>query len=182
MRYDMTSMYTLLHLMENIMFWCELNHQAVAQAPAAAGGMTFCNINVGPGAAVDGEIATCTEAIKTNRICIPAKEMNAGDYTVLRLLTIGIQAIVIPGGAEIPIAATFQSQSVRFMIYDDVPLAPPANIPLTSGIITRLADKLVGYTGTKGDFVRGFVRAASMVNGQIQIQFDAPPGAHRRRR
>lgn len=165
-QYGLEGFFFVLFVLADYKFVLEHNAVEVAIQPAPEGAITTINL-AAEGDALELALQAAEDAIATNRICFNRIHLTRVHWNVLRAATLGpvtFQGDNLNGYVGHHLA----TRLIRFAIYDvGVIAAVPVEVP-TSEQIFAAAFHFARLLHAEQCLVRGWVRAQTVVNGQIR--------------
>lgn len=173
-RFDLTTMFTIGHLMTHTLFTAEENGWQIQRTQLPAGNLVVCNTDVDQ-QNVRAQINIALEAISSSRVCIYGRNLTQDDWQVLRAT--GLPTFRRPANANVvPLIQTFDCPGIKFMIYNDQETVIPAPAAITALRFRHSLQRLAVLLRAETCYVKGYVRAGTMWCGRVCEQWSHEQG------
>lgn len=164
--YDISGLFTLMAIIEDSLVVANTLGIKLYQAPPVQNGIVYINVNQ-----MGEKGMTVQDAIWNRYFFFRRRYLSTQDLALLAALTIGVHALAPLDDGIRPIGSTFNSEGLRFVIWDDEFNEAPEIYPnLTAISVSSSAQCLASMMGEQTAYVRGFTRAATLLNGAISVE------------
>lgn len=164
--YDLSGMFTVLHLMIDYSIFIDKRNLNRVRGQFNADSVVTVNILAEGDAGQVAATATAS-AIEVGRIPIQRRLLTNSDLSVLYAISSGMQYIVVDAGAHPFLHRTFTWPRILWVLWDGNP-APLGNPAVVSTAELRAtAVKLAAWCDAYSDYVEGYVRAQTLINGKL---------------
>lgn len=164
--YDLMGMFTLVHLLIDYSIFIDKRGLNRVRGPIHADSVITINILAEGQDAQNAAIAT-VNAINIGRIPIQRRLLTSADISVLHAISAGIGTITVDAGNQPFIHNRIDWPRVNWVLWDSNPAALPVPAVVTTAQLRATASKLATWCDASSDYVEGYIRAQTIINGKL---------------
>lgn len=173
--YDPVGVFIIGHIIYDYMLFLEANDIPWVAQPAVEGHITNFNVATDE-AGANAQLVIAFESITRGRIPMRASLVPSAMWNVLWYICQGPAGLQVQAGARRFIHSYITTDPVRFVIWDNVAVVPPARQQLTAPTFLAGLRALAITLKAEYAYVRGYVRAQSMLTGVECVNPDSGEG------
>lgn len=164
--YDLSGMFTVLHLMIDYSIFIDKRNLNRVRGAFNADSVTTVNILAEGEHGQAAAVATAS-AIETGRIPIQRRLLTNADLSVLYAISSGMQYIGVDAGNHPFLHRRFTWPRILWVLWDANPAALGNPAVVTTAQLRATASKLALWCDAYGDYVEGYIRAQTLINGKL---------------
>lgn len=166
--HDMSSLFTIMAVIEDTLMSAELGEIQLQPSLPVPGNITYLNMRdaaVPP--AVGPERAFIAE-LQAGHVFLRFRDLQPADITLLGMISAGLPGFVVPELGPRPTGLYLLSRGLHFVIWDDQAIVPPPQVVNLRAVdVAASANRICLLLDCLSDLVKGFTRAATIVNGML---------------
>lgn len=167
-KFSLIGLFTVGHIIADYLFWLEKEHVMYFLGNQRAGDITTVNLQA-TGNAAQGQIETLVSACQRRRIPLNRKWLATLDINVLRALSMGTGYFHLENQVVNLVHQLITSGPIYFLIYQENAIQlPDPDVPTGEQVLSTL-QKLARLLDVKEDYVTGWIRAQTILNGHIEV-------------
>lgn len=165
--FDLMGLFTIIHLLVDYLYFMERLGIQPQVAPNQPNFISFINVNP-PAGDIVAATTELTAAVMEGKLSFDNRWISRQDMRCMMAISAGPAYFNIGAPRHIPIHHNIRTPPVFWAIWDNVPIVNPGAAMVTISDLLAFAEKIVKHYSCRHAYVRGFVRAAMLINGSVE--------------